>query len=71
MSTATSNDGSARIREQISALLDGEISDQEMPLLMKRLEQDAELRDYWHRQSRMRDALRGASVTDVRKDFTA
>ncbi len=46
------------IREQISALLDGELADTEMGLLVRRLERDAELRAAFGRYSLIGEAVR-------------
>ena len=47
-------------REAMSALLDGEVTEFELARLLKESEQSAELRDYWIRQSRYRDSVKGA-----------
>lgn len=65
-----SEDRQAQLREQVSALLDGELSEQELPMLMKRLELDSELRRYWRRQSQARDAMRGTAVSEVGEGFS-
>ena len=46
------------IREQISALLDGELAETEMGLLVRRLERDAELRAAFGRYSLIGEAVR-------------
>lgn len=46
------------IREQISALLDGELADTEMGLLVRRLERDAELRAAFGRYALISEAVR-------------
>jgi len=46
------------IREQISALLDGELADTEMGLLVRRLERDAELRAAFGRYALIGEAVR-------------
>jgi sigma-E factor negative regulatory protein RseA len=46
------------IREQISALLDGELADTEMGLLVRRLERDAELRAAFGRYALLGEAVR-------------
>ncbi|MDQ2068293.1 sigma-E factor negative regulatory protein [Natronospira bacteriovora] len=43
---------SERLREQISALMDGELDDGEARLLVRRFEKDPELRDVWDRYQR-------------------
>lgn len=49
-------------REAMSALLDGEVTEFELARLLKESEQSAELRDYWIRQSRYRDSVKGAGA---------
>ena len=46
------------IREQLSALVDGELPQAERELLQRRLESDAELRTAWQRYHLIRDAMR-------------
>jgi negative regulator of sigma E activity len=48
-------------REAMSALLDGEATEFELARLLKESEQSAEVRDYWVRQNRYRDSVRGVS----------
>ena len=48
------------IREQLSALADDELSDLERPLLLSRLERDAELKDCLGRYRLIGEAMRGA-----------
>lgn len=45
------------IREQLSALMDGELGRDERAFLMRRLEHDAELRSMWTRLHLMRDVI--------------
>jgi hypothetical protein len=45
------------IREQLSALMDGELGRDERAFLLRRLEHDAELRSLWTRMHLMRDVL--------------
>lgn len=47
-----------QIREQVSALLDGELSQDEMGLLIRRMERDPELRGSFGRYSLIGEALR-------------
>jgi sigma-E factor negative regulatory protein RseA len=47
------------IKEQLSACLDGELADQEMDLLLKRVGRDAELRQSMGRYALIGEALRG------------
>jgi sigma-E factor negative regulatory protein RseA len=48
---------SEQIREQISALLDGELPDAEQRLLLERLERDPALRQHWSRYQLISDAV--------------
>ncbi len=52
---------SSQIREDLSALMDGELTESESRFLIKRLQHDAELRDEWERLH----ALRGLMQSDV------
>jgi negative regulator of sigma E activity len=47
-------------REAISALMDGEASEFELARLLKETEVSPEVRDYWARQTRYRDIVKGA-----------
>jgi len=47
------------VNEQLSACLDGELADQEMDLLLKRVGRDAELRQSMSRYALIGEALRG------------
>lgn len=49
-----------KIGEQLSAWMDGELPDEEAPLLLKRLEEDRGLRFRLQRYHLIRDALKGA-----------
>ena len=49
---------SERLNEQLSALVDGELAEQEYELLLARLENDPELRARWARYNLISDALR-------------
>jgi sigma-E factor negative regulatory protein RseA len=46
------------VKEQLSALIDGELPDEERELLHKRLATDSELRAAWQRYHLIRDAMR-------------
>jgi sigma-E factor negative regulatory protein RseA len=46
------------IKEQLSALVDGELPDEERELLQKRLAADSELQATWQRYHLIRDAMR-------------
>lgn len=48
---------SEQIREQISALLDGELPEAEQRLLLERLERDPALRTHWSRYQLISDAV--------------
>lgn len=52
-------------REAMSALLDGEATEFELARLLKESDQSAEVRDYWIRQSRYRDSVRGVGRYDA------
>lgn len=47
------------IRVQLSALMDGELPREQALFLLRRMEQDAALREEWSRLHRVRDALNG------------
>jgi len=50
-----------QIREQISALLDGELAKDELGLLVRRMERDAELRHAFGNYVLIGEALRAAA----------
>lgn len=54
------------LREQVSALADGELSEHEAELLLKRMQSDPQLRAAWENYHLVGDAMRGglASVHD-------
>ena len=54
---------SDEIREQLSALIDDELSDLERPLLLGRLQRDVELRECLGRYQLIGEVLRGAGKT--------
>jgi hypothetical protein len=59
---------STDIKEQLSALMDGELGRDERAFLMRRLEHDAELRAVWTRLHLMRDVMtnhRGSAPLDL------
>ena len=62
------------INEQISSLVDGELSSEERKLLQHRLAQDSELRKTWQSYHLIRDSMRGglpkfiSTITEV-NDF--
>lgn len=47
-----------QIREQLSALMDGELPVAERDLLLRRVSAEPELRDWWRRQHRSREVMR-------------
>ena len=49
---------SEQIREQLSALLDGELPADEQPLLLERLARDPELRKHWSNYQLIGDGVR-------------
>jgi len=53
------------IREQLSALIDDELSDLERPLLLGRLQRDPELRECLGRYQLIGEVLRGAGKTST------
>lgn len=57
------------VKEQLSACLDGELADQELDLLLKRVSRDAELRQSLGRYAMIGEALRG-QVRAPTKDFS-
>jgi sigma-E factor negative regulatory protein RseA len=59
------------IKEQVSACLDGELPDRELPLLLKRIGQDAELCATMTRYSLISEVLRGGSLPVASTDFAA
>jgi len=56
------------VKEQLSACLDGELADQEMDLLLKRVSRDAELQQSMGRYALIGEAMRG-HVRAPGKDF--
>ena len=56
---------SDEIREQLSALVDDELSDAERPLLLGRLERDAGLRDCLGRYQLISQVMRGTGQTET------
>ncbi|MCB1734571.1 MAG: sigma-E factor negative regulatory protein [Gammaproteobacteria bacterium] len=47
-----------QIREQLSALMDGELPTAERDLLLRRISAEPALRDWWRRQHRAREVMR-------------
>lgn len=62
---------SEQIREQVSALLDGELPSAETELLLKRLARDPELRESFGRYALIGESLRGGGRSCVTRSFAA
>ena len=60
-----------KINEQISALIDDELSDEELPLLMKRLASDDELQKSMHRYQMMSQAIKDELPFEGKFDLSA
>ena len=60
-----------QIREQISALLDGELAKDELGLLVRRMERDAELRRAFGNYVLIGEALRAPGGTTASRGFAA
>lgn len=60
---------SEQIREQISALLDGELPEAEQRLLLERLERDPALRAHWSRYQLISDAVHQTLPTQIDLSF--
>ncbi len=59
------------IRQQLSALIDGELERDQTRFLLKRLQGDAELAGCWDRWHVAGDCLRGHAIAPLRSDFAA
>lgn len=59
------------IKQQLSALMDGELERDQTRFLLKRVPADAELEGCWSRWHAARDSLRGQPVAPLRADFAA
>lgn len=59
------------IREQLSALADGELGSEGGRFLLKRLDHDHEVRSVWERYHLIRDCLREPSISLAPTDFCA
>ena len=57
------------VKEQVSACLDGELPERELPLLSKRLSQDAELEGALTRYALISETLRTGEAVQPSKDF--
>src|SRR5258708_14081635 len=62
---------SEQIREEVSAVLDGELANTETELLLKRLTRDGELRESFGRYALIGEALRGAGSQFLTRGFAA
>lgn len=62
---------SEQIREQLSALMDGELPAGEQDLLLRRLDGDPELGGWWRRQHRGREVLRNEASPHMEVDLAA
>jgi len=73
MSTPMNHDpiSSDPIRQQLSALIDGELERDQTRFLLKRLQGDAELTGCWERWQVAGDCLRGHATAPLRSDFAA
>ena len=60
-----------RIREQVSALIDGELPEDEVGLLVRRLERDAQLRGAFGRYVLAGEALRSPGSPIASRDFAS
>jgi len=60
-----------QLKQQLSALMDGELGRDEARFLHKRLESDADLRADWARWHCVRDTLQGRPLQPVGGDFLA
>lgn len=59
------------VDEQISALMDGELPERELPRVLERLRKDAGLAGRWQRYHMIRDALHDTLPANLRFDLTA
>src|SRR5688500_18373350 len=57
------------IKQQLSALIDGELERDQTRFLLKRLQTDAELTECWSRWHAAGESLRGQGITPLRLDF--
>ncbi|MFA7620176.1 MAG: sigma-E factor negative regulatory protein, partial [Thiohalomonadaceae bacterium] len=58
------------IDEQISALMDGELSDRELSLVLKRMSQDPGVARRWQRYHMIRDALHDTLPANLKFDLS-
>jgi sigma-E factor negative regulatory protein RseA len=66
MSTPMNHDSS---KQQLSALMDGELERDQTRFLLKRMQNDAELSECWQRWHVAGDCLRGQATAPLRSDF--
>ena len=59
-----------RVGEQLSALMDGELSREELRFLLRRVDAEAPLAQRWSRYQLARAALRRQGVVQLRADFS-
>jgi sigma-E factor negative regulatory protein RseA len=59
------------LKQQLSELMDGELSRDQTRFLIKRLSSDAELGDCWQRWQLVSTCVRGNAVVAMRPDFVA
>lgn len=59
------------IRQQLSALIDGELEPDQTRFLLKRLQGDTEMSACWERWQVAGDCLRGQATAPLRSDFVA
>lgn len=59
-----------KIKEQLSALVDGELPDSERELLLRRMETDEDLRKTWRRYNLVHDVLHRNLPQHVDSGFT-
>jgi sigma-E factor negative regulatory protein RseA len=61
---------SEQFKEQLSALMDGELPRDQLRFLLRRIDTDAELRQCWSRYQIVRGSLRRQTVVSMRADFS-
>jgi sigma-E factor negative regulatory protein RseA len=59
-----------QFREQLSALMDGELPRDQLRFLLRRIDADAELTQCWSRYQIVRGSLRRQAAVPLRADFT-
>ena len=58
------------IKERMSALMDGELSEFEVRRVLEEIESDQELREYWSRLQIIRAGLKDESLSLLNKDIS-